>query len=213
MAALCFIQGLLEELNGVATLLDVREYLVGKTTHASIPGARMGLPEQLFVAEEADSVELALYIEPDILAQLEVDRPEQCLHNGNLESFCVALEGVSHFVKVVWSARMGRSISALELEIQAEVDKFIAAGELLKRQGMSRGAAGRALRKLLFEGYELRDGVPEDERERYVVASRAAKLFCEDLLEEYCSDPTPRRMTAAARTFYRSGLSAMVRLV
>ena len=209
--ALSFIQRLLEELNGVSTELDVREYLVGEETHSSIPGALSGLPEQLFVAEIEDSVELALYIEPGILAQLERDQPQRRLHNGNLESFCVALEGVSHFVKVVWSARMGRSVSALELEIQAEVDKFLGAQELLSQQGMSGGLAGRALRKLLFEGFELRDEVPEEERERYVVASRAAQRFCEELLVRYRRDRTPRRMIRDARSFYRSGLPGMLR--
>ena len=125
MAVLPGIQLLLEELNAVSTDLDVCEYIVPPEIKDSIPGALDSVPEQLFIAEIGDEMELALYIDPRILTALQYDRPEARLHNGNLENFCIALEGVSHFVKVVWSAQCGREVSALELEIQAEVDKFV----------------------------------------------------------------------------------------
>ncbi len=211
MAVLSDLQGLLEGLNAVTTELDVHEYLIDSDTHASIPGAHLDLPEQLFVLEVDDSVELALYIEPGVLTHLEGDEPGQSLHNGNLESFCIALEGVSHFIKVVWSAQLGRGISALELEIQAEVDKFLVAADLLQRQGMLRRDAGQALTRLLFEHYEIRDDVPRDEIERYHTASKVARNFCETLLGRYSGDASSRRIVRDARNFYRCGLTEMLR--
>ena len=58
MAILSELQGMLEGLNAVTTELDVHEYLIDSDTHASIPGAHLDLPEQLFVLEVDDSVEL-----------------------------------------------------------------------------------------------------------------------------------------------------------
>lgn len=211
MAVLSDLQGLLEGLNAVTTELDVHEYLIDSDTHASIPGAHLDLPEQLFVLEVDDSVELALYIESGVLTHLEGDEPGQSLHNGNLESFCIALEGVSHFIKVVWSAQLGRGISALELEIQAEVDKFLVAADLLQRQGMLRRDAGQALTRLLFEHYEIRDDVPRDEIERYHTASKVARNFCETLLGRYSGDASSHRIVRDARNFYRCGLTEMLR--
>ena len=212
MAVLPGIQLLLEELNAVSTDLDVCEYIVPPEIKDSIPGALDSVPEQLFVAEIGDEMELALYIDPRILTALQYDRPEARLHNGNLENFCIALEGVSHFIKVVWSAQWGREVSALELEIQAEVDKFIGAWGLLEQQGMPRELAARALKKLLFEQYEVRDEVPTAEAERYHIASKVARRFCEQLVQRYPRDVSHRRVLRDARNFYRSGLQSMPRM-
>ena len=212
MAVLFGIQSLLEELNAVSTELDVCDYIVPPEVKESIPGAIESVPEQLFVAETEDCMELALYIEPQILAALQQDRPQARLHNGNLENFCIALEGVSHFVKVVWIAQSGREVTALELEIQAEVDKFIGAWGLLEEQGMPRRRAARALKKLLFERYDVRDEVPPAEAERYHIASKVARRFCEQLEQRYPSDLSHNRVLRDARNFYRSGLQSMLRM-
>ena len=72
-------------------------------------------------------MELALFIEPEIIAGLEVD-PRRSLHVGNLENFWIAAEGVSHFIFLVWRAQLGRPVTHLELELQAEVDNLFADG-------------------------------------------------------------------------------------
>ena len=212
MAVLPGIQLLLEELNAVSTELDVCDYVVPPEIKDSISGALDSVPEQLFIAEIDDSMELALYIDPKIIEALQYDHPQSRLHNGNLENFCIALEGVSHFIKVVWSAQCGREVSALELEIQAEVDKFIGAWGLLEQQGMPREHAARALNRLLFERYDVRDEVPAAEAERYYIASKVARRFCEQLVQRYPRDVSHHRVLRDARNFYRSGLQSMMRM-
>ena len=44
-----------------------------------------------------------------------------------LQDFLLAVEGVSHFVYLVHRARQERPVSAVELELQAEVDKYLVA--------------------------------------------------------------------------------------
>ncbi|MBI4816533.1 MAG: hypothetical protein HY791_09745 [Deltaproteobacteria bacterium] len=43
---------------------------------------------------------------------------------GSIDAFCVALEGVSHFLYFTFSSQR-RPVSLIELELQAEVDKFL----------------------------------------------------------------------------------------
>jgi len=38
---------------------------------------------------------------------------------------CMLLEGVSHFLYLTWNAHYDRQVSLLDLELQAEVDKFV----------------------------------------------------------------------------------------
>ena len=125
--------------------------------------------------------------------------------------FFGVFEGISHFVKVVWSAQFGRKISALELEIQAEVDKFVAAWQLLEEQGMPQHRAAQALTKLLFERYSVREEVSHEEIERYRLASRIAHRFCSNLAYRSLHYKNQDSILKAVRHFYRSGLKEMLR--
>jgi hypothetical protein len=210
MGILAHLQRTIEELHAVETDLDVRAYVVDEETRRAIPGAR-DLPEQLFVREDDEGLELALFIDPRVVEALERDHPEQRLHAGNLNSYCIALEGVSHFVLVAWRALRGWPVSALEMEIQAEVDKFVSAWQLLEAQGRSRHAAAQLLRRQLFESYQLQDDVPPDESSRYHTATRVAKRFCAGLARRFGRDRDHRRIHRQVRDFYRRGLAEKLR--
>ena len=80
-------------------------------------------------------------------------------------TFCTVTEEVSHFLFLLFRAGCGRAVSQLELELQAEVDKYLSAVILLSLQ--NEGAVSARLRELLFRRYRL------DER---VGAERAAPL-------------------------------------
>lgn len=210
MGILAHLQRSIERLHAVETELDVRAYVVDEETRRAIPGARE-LPEQLFVREDEEGLELALFIDPKIVDVLERDHPEQRLHAGNLESYCIALEGVSHFVLVAWRAQRGWPVSALEMEIQAEVDKFVLAWRLLEKQGRSRRGAAQLLRRQLFESYTLQEDVPDDESSRYHTANRVAKQFCVSLARRFGGDRDRRRIRHQVREFFRRGLAEKLR--
>src|SRR6185369_5038197 len=96
-SAIADLQRTIEKLHAVETGLDVRDYLVDDDTRREIPGARDGIPEQLFIREQEGEVDLALYIAPEITAKLAESPPEKGLTPENFEAYCIALEGVSHF--------------------------------------------------------------------------------------------------------------------
>ncbi len=208
---LSYLQASFEEIYALETQLDVRDFLVQPEVRDSIPGHVKGLPEQFFVSENDDGMELALFIEPDIITGLEVDDPRRSLHIGNLENFWIAAEGVSHFIFLVWRAQLGRPVTHLELELQAEVDKFVRAWTLLIEQGASMDEASASLHRVLFKRYELRDDLPEGQREMYRAASKAAERFCFRLGREFSRPHELGALTRRVRDYYRLGLSEKMR--
>src|SRR6516164_7769408 len=118
------VQKGLEQLYRVETHVDIGDYLIDGATREAI-GVHRAPREQLLVAETDGELELALFLDQGVLANLEANDPHEHLDERNLEDFLLTVEGVSHFVYVVWRARRGRPVSALELELQAEVDKYV----------------------------------------------------------------------------------------
>lgn len=198
-------------MHAVETGLDVRDYLVGDDVRREISGAKEGLPEQLFIRESEADTDIALYIQPSIIEQLDAVKPEARVEDANFEAYCIALEGVSHFVLYVFRAVQDLQVTPLELELQAEVDKFVTGWEQRAEQTADKNGAARYLERTLFETYELRAEVPAEEVERYHTASRAAKAYCRKLVTRYSRDTNTARLHRDVRDFYRRGLADKLR--
>ncbi len=103
-----------------------------------------------------------------------------------LDVLCQVIEGVSHFVYLVERARAGRAATHLELEVQAEVDKWVVLAASMRSFDARQSAA---LRERLYEGYELvhDDGSPAGRElaERYRVANDAAHGFVRRLERDF----------------------------
>ena len=146
---------------------------------------------------------LALFIDPRALANLTSHDPSRRLGEHNLGDFLLAIEGVSHFIYAVWCARAERPVSQLELELQAEVDKYVTC--LLATEpevGMS-----AALRRRLFDEASYEPDLDHDERARYRSANDNAQRYAAWLEQAFV---VPRRipeMLAELRRFYRLGLA------
>lgn len=207
MRVLRRLQHTLESLHDVEAGACVTQFLVDHRAREVLPGAREGLPEQLFIHEDDDALDLALYLDGQVLKRVERDPPSRRLHSGNFEPFCIVLEGVSHFVMLAWRTQQERPVSGLELEIQAEVDKFVVSWLLLAEQGVALRSSAHLLRRRLFEQWSLRDDVPEDEANRYQDATRYAASFCRDLSHAR----GPREVRSRVREYYRTGLAEKVR--
>ncbi|MEO1175373.1 MAG: hypothetical protein AAFX94_25465, partial [Myxococcota bacterium] len=144
-----------------------------------------------------------LYVDPGVLETMALHPPRERLQQNNFEAFCIALEGVSHFITLTWRAQRDWPISGLELEVQAEVDKFVTSWFLLAEQGICLRRSAAVLWERLFVRTRIRAEVPDDERERYRSASRIAGEFCRTLFQV-------RRLGGVlehTRAFFRSGLA------
>lgn len=182
---------------------DVYDYLV--TDRSQLPAAlrAQAAEEQLLVASEGDEVGVSLYLDPALLERLQRSNPLEALHAGNLADYWTALEGVSHFVYLAWNAGFDRPVSLLELEMQAEVDKYVGSCWLLRDQGPGRFPA--EVHRLLFERTRIDPRVAPERIELYRAASDYAARFCRRI-ERLLRD-SPRELTgevmAELRRFYR----------
>jgi len=170
-----------------------------------------GSDEQVFVVQDEHGVRIGLFIDPDVLDRLDYCDPMRALDDRNLRDFCTALEGVSHFHYLVWSLTRGRDVSLLELELQAEVDKYTSALALLMQQQPGRFPA--ALHARLFDRVSFLPQLDDMSRRRYQEANRHAARYCRSLDERFLR---PRRLRpelwlAELRRFFRCGHQEKIR--
>ncbi|MDX1594407.1 MAG: hypothetical protein R3298_09160 [Gammaproteobacteria bacterium] len=159
--------------------------------------------EQLLVREAGTEMELGLYLAPGLLERLRSDDPLHRLHDGNLADLCLLIEGVSHFLGVAWHAVLQRPVTCLELELQAEIDKYVLVLLLATRQG--RGRLPHGLHRRLFRQARLAPHLPHHERQRYHRASRYAAHYCNHLAR-HMNAGGPRDLVRELRRFYRMQL-------
>jgi hypothetical protein len=190
------LQGGLESLYRVETDLDVCDFLVGE------PIGRAPR-EQLLIKQAEGEMELGLFVDERTLENLTLNDPSRRLDERNLQDFLYAVEGVSHFVYLVHRARLERPVSAVELELQAEVDKYLCA--LLVTMSQT-GGVPESLRPRLFADVRFAGDLSPEERERYELANTAASSYAAALEERYLRHRAVEEMLAEARRFYRKGL-------
>lgn len=160
---------------------DVREFIV--TDPGLLPPdarpAESG--EQLLVETGAGdaSCGVALYLDSQVLQRLERNDPTRALHAGNVADYLTVLEGVSHFVCVAWHAQHDRDVSLLALELQAEVDKYVATFALLSEQCPGRFPA--ELHDLLFTRCRVAPQLAAGRAALYRRASYHAARYCRAL--------------------------------
>lgn len=165
-----------------------------------VPGARQ-VEEQVLVAGGGENVDLAVYLDQDVLGRLRSEDPLESLHDGNLADFWTALEGVSHFVYLAWNAGRRRQVTRLELELQAEVDKFVLTALLVAAQ--RGGRVPSALHQWLFDLPSVDESLDEEAIARYTDANRYAARYCLELVRRYLKGPGGDSMIPELRRFYR----------
>ena len=202
-AVLRALQGGLESMYRVETDLDVCDFLVGGVERDAMPLERTAR-EQLFIKPDDEGLQLGLFVDERTLENLAMRDPRRRLDAQNLQDFLLAVEGVSHFVYVVHRARQDRPVSAVELELQAEVDKYLVA--LLVSWNQT-GEPPADLRERLFANIRFAGDLSREERERYELANSAAGSYAASLEERFLRVRAVDEMLAEARRFYRKGLA------
>jgi len=181
----------------------VADFLV--TDRQSLPGECRDAPgdEQLFVAAVDDELCMSLYLDPAVLERLERHDPHDALDADNVADCWTALEGVSHFLCVAHHATHARPVSQLTLELQAEIDKYVASFLLLSRSDPRRFPA--ELHALLFRRARVDPVLAAGRESLYRRANRYAARFCRQLepgLRAFCRHENGSWL-ADLRRFYR----------
>ena len=163
----------------------------------SAPGNR----ERLLLRQSGDCLDVSLYIDQGILTALADENPYEQLTSNNLNDFLIALEGVSHFNYVLWNAVYEKSVTQLELELQAEVDKFVTATMLLVDQGASR--ALESFHHALFSNVSFDCNLSAQEETRYREANHYAAKYCDRLSRRFPHRHREPSFINELRRFYR----------
>ena len=200
------LQQQLHDINRSDAGYDIRKFLV---TDAGVARAISGgdtltqSGESLLLCEDEDGLALSLYLDEAILKRLKAHDPAAALRSGLLDDLCKVIEGLSHFNYVAWRASRDRSVTLLELELQAEVDKFVSTMQLAREERDSE--LMNVLHGRLFDNARFHDHLSRRQLERYRAASEYAARFCRSLgpaLRDLGNDVLPE-----LQRFYRMSLS------
>lgn len=210
-AALASLQGALADIYDLPATPDVAQFLLtDRAAVARVHEARDS-DEQLIVAQEDDGIALALYIDAAVLDRLSRRDPFAALTGENLADYLTVAEGVSHFVYVTWNAGFDKPVTLLELELQAEVDKYVLCAWLLREQGS--GRFPRELHRALFERTRIDPAAAAGRARLYHLASTYAGRFCRRVAASlgHGTRGATRELLAELRRFYRFGNARKLR--
>lgn len=195
------LQELLSEFYALDIDYEVEDFVTSDEKLASeLDGGGRQLDEKLLIAENDGEAEVSLYLEQRLLDRLERSNPLTRLDADNLGDFWTAFEGVSHFTYYAWNAQLEKSVTLLEMELQAEVDKYVATALLLARQGQR---APSGLHHWLFELPRLDERLDGEELDRYRRANRYAGKYCRKLSAAIARDAAGDDVQSELRRFYR----------
>lgn len=158
--------------------------------------------EELVVREEDGQLEVALRL------------PRRTIEPSRRPSFdelCQVVEGVSHFVYVAERARRELPATQLELELQAEVDKYVLLGGAAHPKSFVPERAAR-LRERLFARPQYLHDAGTELGDRYRLANDLAARFVERLEHRFARRGRFEHLRATLRRFYSAGQAEKIEL-
>ncbi|HNP34834.1 MAG TPA: hypothetical protein PKK10_03170 [Woeseiaceae bacterium] len=196
------LQNRLNQIYQTGCVHDVRDYLITDPVLAQTiarDAMLKGTEETLLLAEQDDGLGISLFLNRALLQRLENSDPLLKLTVPSLADLWLAFEGISHFNYVVWKAAQDREVSLLELEMQAEIDKFVCTSRLAIEQGDEQVLRG--LHGWLFDEVKFREDLNAEQRDRYRSANDYAARFCHRLGRSLRDDEASA--ISELRAFYR----------
>ena len=187
----------LEALYRVETRLAIDAFVIDASQRGEIHPARAPR-EQLLLREADGELAMALFVDAAAIANLERHDPAAQLDERNFTDFCLAVEGVSHFIYVALRAAGDRAVSQLELELQAEVDKFACCVLV--------AGAATDLRARLYGNVYFAADLDETESARYRAANNEARRYAGALERRYVRRERTEGLLTELRRFYRMDL-------
>jgi hypothetical protein len=170
---------------------------------AFVTPAAQGERETLFVREaEGGTLEMSLRL--PALARREFDAAV----DADLDPLCQIIEGVSHFVYLADRAHAARATTQLEMELQAEVDKYVVLAGVL---AVNDARTSERLRTRLYEDVSFTHERDSERGERYRIANELAARFVWRLEREYLGRRRYAELHRELRAFFRLGQEGKLR--
>lgn len=156
------VQGLLERTYGMRTgVLDVGRFVIGDVGFRSIYGgatlvAKSSRPEaggaRTLVRESDEGVRACIYLPDALVRCLEEHPPQAGVGDANVDAFAALVEELDHLLCIAERTAEGRPLSFFELELHANVSKYLVLARYISGDGRPLGPRNRLwIRYHLFE--------------------------------------------------------------
>jgi len=147
--------------------------------------------EVVFIHQQEDSLEFTVYVDEGLLAAVDGSQ-------SDLDGLCTVVEGASHAVCLLWHAHHDRQIRPIDLELQAEIDKF-----MILTEGRHCTTERRHLHRRLFANSTLLAEQGTAMHERYRTASKLASRYCQWLNAHFLEAGAQAALHQELARFYR----------
>lgn len=159
--------------------------------------------EVLLIRQTDDGVEVAVHV------------PQSALGDPKALAFddlCQVVEGVSHFVFLAERTRRDLPLTQLELELQAEVDKYVLFVHDPQDVRPFEPRRAARVRARLFDAVSYIDPPGTERGDRYRLANDLAARFSGMLDERFASRGLFEQLWRALRRFYAAGQCEKINL-
>ena len=131
---------------------------------------------------------------------------ESITPNGalSLDVLCQVAEGVSHFLYLAERSRRELPTTHLELELQAEVDKFLLVAGVLSDKPVGRARLDAVYTRLFHRIHFVHDEGTEH-GDRYRLANRLAARFLKTIAGELAANGVTELLRRSLRRFFDAG--------
>lgn len=206
------LQTSLQSIYEIETSHRVSNFITSNEQIKSILFATEGATnETVFFRQEDGYLDIAVFFDDDILRKIDSQSSSGSVSVENINNYCYVLEGISHFLYLIHYGRYDRSYNLLEMELQAEVDKFIMLQSLVDIQGINNDK--REVHNMVFDDVFYRTGLSREEKSRYKDANFYAGKYCHSLLKDYIAHRNLADMNRQLRRFYRLPLQEKIRQI
>lgn len=199
-----------------AVVADIGPFVVGDHGYRRFYGGTLQSPfagsadlgARTLIRETGAGIRLAIYYPDALIRCLETHPPERGVRESNVDAFATLIEELDHFLVLAERAVQRRPLSLFELELHANVSKYLVLSRFAAGRMGSLGDSRRAwLRYHLFDKAGSCDGDPRV-RERYRDAARWARRFLDAI-----GPLSPVRRIEVLRRFHRAGAPGKLELI
>lgn len=187
---------------------DMSALLISEQTHEDLESGLLGQVKfdddaKIYYEIDGSDINVALYFSPDFKERYQQHNPLRIMSGESLTVFRTIIEEVDHCVMLGYSSEQGKPFSKLELELQANIDKYIMMMNWIQKheQVKPTDATKRKQRKETkdFIFGERFDEEDPDVQYRYEKARVLGKAF----VEFYEQLPKAETKFKILRDFYR----------
>lgn len=211
-----------KQLGGNGVML-VRERAIARTVQTALERLyqiEAGTPVDPFLIPADDGERETLFLRQDEAGDLEIAlrvpplRDDAVDASGlDIDVLCQIIEGVSHFVMIAERSRVERETTHLELELQAEVDKYVVLATAIARpHGALDVTRSHRLRAQLYDDVSFEHAETTEIGMRYRLANVTASRFVRRLEREFVTTGRVFEMRGALRRFFSGSQEEKLRL-